>query len=80
MELKSPIALFICAGVALVCLITVFITFGMKKKYNGGRGGNTEVDALPIERRDGACGSPVRLRQSFPHKDSSQKSRHCKTN
>ena len=37
MELKSPIALFICAGVALVCLITVFITFGMKKKYNGGK-------------------------------------------
>jgi len=37
MELKSPIALYICAGVALVCLITVFITIGMKKKYKGGK-------------------------------------------
>ena len=37
MELKSPLALYICAGVAVVCLITVFITFGMKKKYKGGK-------------------------------------------
>ena len=37
MELKSPIALYICAGVALVCIITVFITFGMKRKYKGGK-------------------------------------------
>ena len=37
MELKSPIALYICAGVALVCIIAVFITFGMKRKYKGGK-------------------------------------------
>ena len=37
MELKSPIALYICAGIAVICLIAVFITFGMKRKYNGGK-------------------------------------------
>lgn len=28
-------------------------------------GGNTDVAALPIERRGDACGGPVRLRQQF---------------
>ena len=37
MELKSPIALYICAGIAVLCLIAVFITFGMKRKYSGGK-------------------------------------------
>ena len=52
--------------------------FILEDKLNVVRGGNTDVAALPIERRGL---SPVRLRQPFfPHKDSSQKSRHCKTN
>ena len=33
-------------------------------------GGNTDVAALPIECRGGACAGPARLRQSFvPHND-----------
>ena len=37
MELKNPIALYICAGVAAVFLIVMFITFKMKRKYKGGK-------------------------------------------
>jgi len=37
MELKSPLALYICAGVAVVCIVVTFITFGMKRKYKGGK-------------------------------------------
>ena len=37
MELKNPIALYICAGVAAVFLIVMFITFRLKRKYKGGK-------------------------------------------
>ena len=53
------------------------IHFG-RRNTTAEKGGNKDVAALPIERRGL---SPVRLRQPFfLHKDSSQKSRHCKTN
>ena len=37
MELKSPIALYICAGVAAVFVIAAFITIKIKRKYKGGK-------------------------------------------
>ncbi len=37
MELKNPLALYICAGVAVVCIIAAFITFRLRRKYSGGK-------------------------------------------
>ena len=37
MELKNPIALYICAGVAAAFVIATFITIKMKRKYKGGK-------------------------------------------
>ena len=37
MELKNPLALYICAGVAAVFVIAAFVTFRIKRKYKGGK-------------------------------------------
>ncbi len=37
MELKSPLALYICAGVAAVFVIATFINIRLKRKYKGGK-------------------------------------------
>lgn len=37
MELKNPIALYICAGVAAVFVIAAFVTLRLKRKYRGGK-------------------------------------------
>lgn len=37
MELKNPIALYICAGIAVVYFIITFISFGKKRKFKGGK-------------------------------------------
>ena len=37
MELKNPIALYICAGVAAAFVIATFITIKMKRKFKGGK-------------------------------------------
>ena len=37
MELKSPLALYICAGVAAVFVIATFINIRLKRKYKGER-------------------------------------------
>ena len=37
MELKNPIALYICAGVAVVFFIATFVTIRLKRKYKGGK-------------------------------------------
>lgn len=37
MELKNPIALYICAGVAVVFFIAAFITVKVRRKYKGGK-------------------------------------------
>ena len=37
MELKSPLALYICAGVAAVFVIAAFINIRFKRKYRGGK-------------------------------------------
>ena len=47
-----------------------------KKKYIAVKGGNKDVAALPIERR--AC--PCAIEANLTYKDSSRKSRHCRTN
>lgn len=37
MELKNPIALYICAGVAVVFFIATFVTIRLKRKFKGGK-------------------------------------------
>ena len=37
MELKNPLALYICAGVAVVFFIAAFVTVRLKRKYKGGK-------------------------------------------
>jgi hypothetical protein len=37
MELKNPIALYICAGVAAAFVIATFVTLKIKRKYKGGK-------------------------------------------
>lgn len=37
MELKFATALYVCAGVAALCVIFAFITFKWKRKYKGGK-------------------------------------------
>lgn len=37
MELKSPLALYICAGVAAVFVIAAFVSIKFKRKYKGGK-------------------------------------------
>ena len=37
MELKNPMALYICAGVAAVFVILAFINIRFGKKYRGGK-------------------------------------------
>lgn len=37
MELKNPLALYICAGVAVVFFIATFVTIRLKRKYKGGK-------------------------------------------
>ena len=37
MELKYPLALYICAGVAALFVIAAFITIRIRRKYKGGK-------------------------------------------
>ena len=37
MELKYPLALYICAGVAALFVIAAFITIRVRRKYKGGK-------------------------------------------